>query len=311
MASKAAPSNLLTPWPDREGSLRPGETVRATLDYVCWVAEQMLTVGFHAGSRRDEWRRRVHTAYAALFRPVLPGHGDPYPPDVPPARNPGIWPDVPAAMIPGMTLRHQLTVVRMLCHQIRTRDWLHARPSETDEWERRLSKAFAALDHGEALQMPDDARTAPSAEVLAAALAETEARADKARRRTEQLKKQMARMRRKRAEAKNAPKKVSSRRNVIIKAVASKKKAAPKKAAAKPKKAAAKKTASKKKAAPKKAAAKPKKAAAKKTASKKATAKPKKAAAKKTASKRKAPAGKARPKKTASKKKAAKKKPAK
>ena len=66
-----------------------------------FVTEQMLAVGFHAGSRRDEWRRRVHTAYVALFRPVLPGHGDPYPPDVPPPVNPGVWPDIPSSSIPG------------------------------------------------------------------------------------------------------------------------------------------------------------------------------------------------------------------
>ena len=49
------------------------------------------------------WRGRVQQAYRALFMPPVPNHGDPYPPDVPPPRNPGIWPDIPSARVPGMT----------------------------------------------------------------------------------------------------------------------------------------------------------------------------------------------------------------
>ena len=293
MAAKDAPPTL--PWPDQESSLRPGETVRATLDYICWVVEQMLEEqdGFHSGSRRDEWRRRVHTAYVALFRPVVAGHGDPYPPDVPPARTPGRWPDVPASSIPGMTLRHQLTVIGMLCHEIRSREWLHARSGQTEEWERRIVRCFAALDHGDTLILPDDARSEPSAEVLAAAQAEARARAALAKRRTAQLRKQMDRMRRLRAEA-------------STKRPAKKAKAAAPKA---PKKKAVKKKVAKK-SARKKAAKSAKKKAAKKKAVKKKTAK-KKTAKKRPASPKKAPKRTARKSKKAPKKKAVKKKTAK
>ena len=249
------------PWPEMDSQETPGRTIRWLLDYLVWISREMRQLGHHSGSDREEWCRRVHRAYAALFIPMFPGRGDPYPPDVPPARNPGIWPDVPSSSIPGMTVRHQLTVTEMVAHDLRELRWEHARADEVREWDRRLSLAVAALDHGEALPMPEEALTQPCQEAIDQAAASDKALKDKARRRAREIKKQLAEKRasKKAAKKKAAPKKAAA------------KQAAPKKAAVK-KKAVAKKAAkkaAKKKAAPKKA----KKAAAKKKAKKKAAKK--------------------------------------
>jgi len=253
----------------------PDRTMRELLDYLVWITREMRQLGHHSGSDREEWCRRVQQSYAALFIPVFPGHGDPYPPDVPPARNPGIWPDVPSSKISGMTLRHQLTVAEMVLRDLRARSWTHARPEDIGEWDRRLSVAFAALDHGEAAPMPDEARTEASREAIEQAEAVHVALKKKARQRAQEIKKQLAEKR------------------AAKKAAAQKKAAAPKKAATPDKVAAPKKAATPKKAAASKKTAAPKKAAAKKkaTAKKKAV---KKAAAKKKAApkKKKAPAKK-------------------
>ena len=180
------------PWPEMESKESPGRTIRELLDYLCWINREMRQLGHHSGSDREEWCLRVHRAYAALFIPVYPGHGDPYPPDVPPARNPGIWPDVPSSAIPGMTLRHQLTVSEMVLRDLRERSWPHARPEDIAEWDRRLSVAFAALDHGELTPMPDEARTEQSQEAIAQAQAVDDALKRKARRRAQEIKRQLA-----------------------------------------------------------------------------------------------------------------------
>jgi hypothetical protein len=239
-----------------ESTHTSGRTVRAVLDYIHWICREMRQIGFHAGTDRDEWCRRVQRAYTVLFIPIFPGHGDPYPPDVPPARNPGIWPDIPAASFPGMTLRHQLTVMEMLTRDLRDRPWAHARTSDTAEWDRRLGLAFTALDHGEHTPMPEAARSEPSEQAIEAAKAEHKALKDRARRRSRQLRRQMR------------------KRKAARKKQTAKKKAAPKKTA---KKSATKKTTAKKKAAATKK---------KKTGKKKKTAKRKKAAQKKTAKKK-------------------------
>jgi hypothetical protein len=286
-----------------ESEYRPGETLRELLDYVLWISKQMGQIGFHAGSERAHWCRRVHQAYAALFVPMLPGHGDPYPPDVPPARNPGIWPDIPSSLIPGMTLRHQLTVIRMLAEQLRNRVWTHVRPSDIAEWDRRLSRARDALEHGPDHPLPEEARSEPSAAAAAEHAARQQALHDKARQRAEELRRQLrAHARKKRAEAKQPATKKKATKKSAAKKAPTKKKVTKKPAA---KKAPAKKKVTKKPAANKKAAAKKKvtkKPAAKKTpAKKKVTKKP---AAKKAPAKKKAAAKKKVTKKPAAKKKA-------
>lgn len=261
---------VLLPWPDVECQARPGETARALLDYVAWIAKEMRQLGFHGGSRREEWRRRVHQAYAALFVPPVAGYGDPYPPDVPPPRNAGMWPDIPSASVPGMTVRHQLSVIGHLAIQLRDRDWMHARRGETETWDARLARARAALDHGDAKPMPAEARTTTPAATLKAVEAIRAARAEKAKRRAAQ---ERAAKRAAKKAAKAAPKKAA-------KATAKPAAEAP----TKPKKAA--KAEARPKASPKKTATAPKKkTASKKAPTKKAAAKPKKAAKKKTASK--------------------------
>jgi hypothetical protein len=157
------------------------------LDYICWVAAQMRETGFHGGPDRDPWSRRVQTAFRALLNPLVLGHGDPYPSDVPPPKNPGIWPDVPAALIPGMTLRHQLVVLEIIADQCRGHASVHARVEEASEWDRRVAAAFEALDHGQALPMPDTARTTPSKAVLDAAAAHEKAIREHAKRRSRQI----------------------------------------------------------------------------------------------------------------------------
>ena len=155
MASSGNANEAGLPWPDVESQARPGETVRAVLDYIVWIAKEMRQLGYHGGSRREEWRRRVHQAYVALFVPAVPGYGDPYPPDVPPARSPGLWPDIPCASIPGMTVRHQLSVMEQIATQLRDRDAFHVRRATRAVWDARLGRARAAVDHGDARPLPE------------------------------------------------------------------------------------------------------------------------------------------------------------
>ena len=138
------------------------ESIRGILDYLCWITEVTIESGFHGGAEQAAWRRRVGEAYAALFLPPLPGHGDPYPHDVPPPRNPGVWPDVPASRVPGMTVRHQLKVIGLKAASLRDDIWIHVPQEVQKEWDERLSRARAALDHGEGLLMPEDMRTKAS-----------------------------------------------------------------------------------------------------------------------------------------------------
>lgn len=287
MSPSAKTSVVGLPWPDVSSESRPGETVRAVLDYIAWIAKEMRLLGFHGGSRREEWRRRVHQAYAALFVPAVPGYGDPYPPDVPPARSPGLWPDIPSAAIPGMTIRHQLSVLEQIATQLRDRDWFHMRKATTAVWDGRLSRARAALDHGDARPMPEEAHTRPSDAVLAAVEANRKALAEKAKRRKAQVRAE--RRASKRAQAKATRKKAAAPRAAATAAAPSKPapaktaaaQKAPAKKAAKAKAPARKKAAAKKATGPKKAATRKKTArkAAPKKAARQAATKPKKAAA--------------------------------
>jgi hypothetical protein len=166
---------------------RHGETVRQMLDYVCWMGLELQTLGAHGGGDLEAWRRRVGEAYRALVNPMVAGYGDPYPPDVPPAHSPGIWPDVAASDIPGMTIRHQLVVVRMLAEQSRAGVGVRARPELLQDLEARIARARAALDHGAAKTMPAEARTEPSPALMAQAKAEEKAIREHARRRNRQV----------------------------------------------------------------------------------------------------------------------------
>src|SRR5262245_52078575 len=149
-------------WPDVPAGPDGGRTVRDLLDYVVWVTEQVERIGAHAGLDLEPWRQRVHKAYLALVDSMVAGHGDPLPPDVPPSVQPGQWPDVAAAGIPGMTVRHQLTVLRTIAGNARAAR-PHQMPAETERWAERVRSAFVALDHGPTLPMPDTARTQPPA----------------------------------------------------------------------------------------------------------------------------------------------------
>lgn len=270
-----------------KSSERSGETIRLVLDYIIWISREMLATGYHSGSDRNYWGRRVQMAYAALFLPMLKGFGDPYPPDVPPARNPGIWPDVPSATIPGMTIRHQLAVIRMQADVFRSKIWTHVRLDEVTLWDKRLAATRDALDHGPELVLPEDDRTTPSAAGIAAAKRDRDALKAAARERALELRKQMRARKRAAAtaarkaaiEAKAPPKPEPEPEPEPKKPAAAKKKKSTKRAA--PKKKAAAKPKSTKRAAPKK------KAAVKKKSTKRAA--PKKAAAKKKSTKRAAP----------------------
>jgi len=231
---------LRLPWPEIPSAHRPDETIRQILDYLCWITGVLRRVGYYAGDEIPPWRARVQAAYQALFLPPVPNHGDPYPPDVPPPTHPGIWPDVPSAEVPGMTLRHQLKVINIRATEIRDTVWIHARPDEVVEWDRRLSLAREALDHGEALEMPDTARTEPSPSVLAEARAQEHAMKEHARKRAARLQ----RLRARKKKTKKAVKKKAS-------SPATRPSAAKKKAAAKKPKAASGAKTKKKKAAPK------------------------------------------------------------
>ena len=270
------------PWPEMQSQRQPEHPIRRLLDYLIWVTREMRQLGFHSGSERDEWCRRCQQAYRSLFVPMVPGHGDPYPPDVPPARNPGIWPDIPAAGIPGMTVRHQLTVIEMLGRQLRDRPWPHARANEVGEWDRRLDAACTALDHGEGTPLPETEQSEASQEALDQAEATEKALRDRQRRRNTQLRQhfEMTRTARKSSARKRADRKASDKEDSAARATEraeAKARAAQKVLAAK---AAKEKTAERKTAKKKAAAAQP----AKKQASK--TPKPKKAAKAKTAKKK-------------------------
>ncbi len=186
MSTSGKSKTLSLPWPDVASTTRPGESSRSVLDYIAWIAREMRQMSFHGGSRREEWRRRVHQAYIAMFIPPIPGYGDPYPPDVPPAKHPGTWPDIPSASVPGMTIRHQLRVIEHLAVQLRDGDWMHARRGEVEAWDVRLARAREALDHSELHPFPDEARTEPSEATRAAVEADQRAREEKAKRRAAQ-----------------------------------------------------------------------------------------------------------------------------
>lgn len=157
------------------------------LDYVVWVCHDLQTLGAHAGAAIETWRQRVGNAYRALVNPMIAGYGDPYPPDVPPAHSPGIWPDIAASDIPGMTVRHQLVVVAMLAEQGRSGIGVRARPELLADLEERITRARSALDRGPSKPMPAEARSQPSAELLAKAQAEEKAIREHARRRSRQV----------------------------------------------------------------------------------------------------------------------------
>jgi hypothetical protein len=148
-------------WPDREAATSLGITVREQLDYLAWIGEAAEAVGLHAGDQLLRWREAVQRAYDAFFDPMVGEHGDPLPPDVPPAVHPGAWPDVPAARIQGMTVRHQLTVIRTIAGLCRRHGTVHHQPAEIERWSRRVQQACDAMDHGASLPMPDEARSRP------------------------------------------------------------------------------------------------------------------------------------------------------
>jgi hypothetical protein len=149
-------------WPDVPAS-KSGSKVRDHLDYLAWVAEAAERSGMHSGPDLESWRGRVQRAYLALVDPMTTGHGDPLPPDVPPSKVPGMWPDVPAAGIQGMTVRHQLTVIRTICEQSRRQGDGYQSPAECERWSRRIGEAWEAMQHGPDYPMPDSARTTPPA----------------------------------------------------------------------------------------------------------------------------------------------------
>jgi hypothetical protein len=183
---------LTLPWPELRSTSRHTETVREILDYIHWVVSALLQLGARSGADQGTWRERTRQAYFALFIPPVIGHGDPYPPDVPPAQSPGIWPDVPAAGVTGMTLRHQLTVTSLLVNQLRTGNWANLRPQEIAEWDRRICRARHALDLGPGKNVPAEARSTPSQVVLADAEARERAIKDDARRRSRQIQRMMS-----------------------------------------------------------------------------------------------------------------------
>lgn len=148
-------------WPDCSATTTPGVTVRDQLDYLVWIAEAIEPVGFHATDEVESWRPRIDRAYLALIDSMVPGHGDPLPPDVPPSVRPGTWPDVPSATRPGMTVRHQLTVIRTVSDACRANRTFPHQPGDVATWAGRVQTAYDALDHGPALAMPAAARTQP------------------------------------------------------------------------------------------------------------------------------------------------------
>lgn len=148
-------------WPDVAAATSPALKVRDQLDYIVWIAATVEPLGFHGGPDLETWRGRVQRAYAALVDAMAPGHGDPLPPDVPPAVQPGTWPDVAAASIPGMTIRHQLSVIGSIAAHTREDRGFPRTPAETATWTQRIQTAYDALDHGPAMPVPASARTQP------------------------------------------------------------------------------------------------------------------------------------------------------
>jgi hypothetical protein len=148
-------------WPDVAAATSPALKVRDQLDYLVWIAATVEPLGFHGGPDLETWRGRVQRAYAALVDSMAPGHGDPLPPDVPPAVQPGTWPDVAAASIPGMTIRHQLSVIGSIAaHTLADRGFPRT-AAETATWTQRVQTAYDALDHGPSMSVPESARTQP------------------------------------------------------------------------------------------------------------------------------------------------------
>ncbi len=150
----------MTVWPDVPASPGGGKTVRELLDYVVWIAGRMERLGAHGGLDLDPWRQRVHQAYVSLVDSMAPGHGDPLPPDVPPSIEPGTWPDVAAVTVPGMTVRHQLTVLGTIAAGARS-PRSHQQPADSERWAQRVLAAYDALDHGPTMTLPAEARTTP------------------------------------------------------------------------------------------------------------------------------------------------------
>jgi hypothetical protein len=148
-------------WPDLPAATSLGQKVRDQLDYVVWVAEAIEPVGFHGGDEVDAWRARIQRAYVAIVDSMVLGHGDPLPPDIPPAVRPGTWPDIASATIAGMTIRHQLSVLRTVAAHTRDDRQFPHTPPDTAAWTARVQTAYDALDHGPALPMPDSARSEP------------------------------------------------------------------------------------------------------------------------------------------------------
>lgn len=148
-------------WPDGPAATSKDMTVRAQLDYIVWIAEAMEPVGLHRPPALDEWRRRVQLAYSALIDSFTPGHGDPLPPDVPPTVRPGSWPDVPAHSVPGMHVRHQLTVLRTVAGISRTNLAFPRTSLDVATWTARVQTAYDALNHGSPMPMPESHRTIP------------------------------------------------------------------------------------------------------------------------------------------------------
>jgi hypothetical protein len=150
-------------WPDVPAATTSKAKVRDQLDYLVWMAEAMESTASHDGPQLEAWRGRVQRAYTALVDSMTPGHGDSFPPDVPPTKRPGTWPDVAAAGIPGMTIRHQLAVIRTIASNTRADASFPHAPADVATWGGRVQAAYDALDHGAVPAMPPEARTAPPA----------------------------------------------------------------------------------------------------------------------------------------------------
>lgn len=154
-----APSPPQPQWPDVPAATSPSSAVRDQLDYLAWVCEACEALGFHGGPELEAWRGRVQRAYAAMVDAMAPGHGDPFPPDVPPAIQPGTWPDVASAGVSGMTVRHQLAAIRVIAAQSRIPRPYPRAAADVAAWTQRVQTAYDALDHGGALVMPAAARS--------------------------------------------------------------------------------------------------------------------------------------------------------
>lgn len=164
-----APSPPQPQWPDVPAATSPSSSVRDQLDYLAWVGEACEALGFHGGPELEAWRGRVQRAYAAMVDAMAPGHGDPFPPDVPPAIQPGTWPDVASAGVSGMTVRHQLAAIRVIAAQSRIPRPYPRAAADVAAWTQRVQTAYDALDHGGALVMPASARSVAPAPLASTA----------------------------------------------------------------------------------------------------------------------------------------------